>query len=400
MIDNFYECILIVSNYYTQLCEMFYHQKKDKYLNPEFNEIIELDLAYKIIDKLVDNAKKQNKIPKLILLGADSISVQETTLAIIQYCRNLDTFIEITLQIENVDKTVNFFEINNLIRTYNLQIDYIYNDFTEDSIQILIEDNPYMNIYLPINWNNYLSLTKIYYKLNDLKVKKLKILFNYYELNRFKKYSNFQMDLLLDELTEINNFIYDNFQNNNIPLIPFNFSINFIMILMNNIETENEIQYLSTGDCVKRHCKMVLGERIIINQKGELYLCSHEDFIPLNKKAYCGYIHLDDNFEVEDLNIFKKIYNYDLIEDYRLYPNSDPTLDCDHCTRVTTCSTGCFCNNLIGSDFALNPVIEYCLINRHIKELMEDLVKKLNEQENELFKEYFYLTCQRGTDGL
>lgn len=400
MINDFYEMILIVSNKYKQLCEVHQYPSLDIDVMDVIDkdlEIIEFDQAKILIDKLIQNANKRNVVPSLLLLGGDDVGVWPTTLRIIEYCRSMKKFIKITLQVENIEQIHSIYDICYQVKKYDIRLRCIYSDKTKDFIPLFLERNPYMQIYLPLNCENYLQLYNIYMELNTLKAKKLKILFNYYEFNNT---STFNIQLLLPQLTQIKEFIQQEFLNNNIPLIPFNYDINFIMILVNNIEKNNDVQYFSTGELVQHHCKMVLGDMIIANQNGELYLCSNKHLNQYNTNAYCGYIHENEIYEKDDLNIFYHIYKCYLVQEHTLFPQSEIIMDCDKCTRVTTCSTGCFCNNLINSDDALNPLVEYCIINQHIKELMEEIVSYFNTNKNILFKEYFYMACQKGTDGI
>lgn len=382
--DTFLDCILIISTNYKQLCNL-----EKTYYDFSNKEIITFTLAKTIIDKLIINGSQQHKIPKILLIGGDSEKVWPVTKEIINYIKQQDYEIDINIQIENISKNIDFFKEQLLfLKEYNITINYIYNNATKLYLSIIYNYCHTFNLKVIIDSHNFLQIYDIYSHIADkYNSLKLEFLFNNNSLQSIGTRENIKS--ISKQLQNITNAIYTSFQNNIIPLIPINFINNFLNYYILYEQERLDIQYFSDSYNIKTYCNILNGIKIIINQKGELFLCSCNKLTKDNN-MYCG--HIEDNkfIELQNFNIIKKIYNVEQFTDIQKKDR------CQNCNITSICQLGCFSNNLLNTNSSLLPSKMFCIINEEIQKNIKQLILKLNQEKNELFKTYFYIVCQQG----
>ena len=381
MTDNFIKTMLIISNQYNQLCELYecYHSEQEK--------IIDLDLAKNIIDKTISNAKIQQEIPEIYLIGADNSNVWNLiTKDIINYILNKKEYIKITIYLEDThifDEHMFLFLIENKIN-----IIYYISQLNNINKNILNINSSFLKIMFLITLNNINNIYNNYLYCVQNKIKNFKFLFNDKQFSiqneNLKLYETIEQ-----EFDKIKNYIIKEFKNNKIPVIPENFLYQFIKILIIDNEKQKNVRMLNNIDLINYHCDILQEKRIFINQYGELFLCSSE---PLNNKNKFYYGTITN---IKNSNDFlAEIFNYN-INYFKNIPHKLDNKSCQNkCNLFSVCSMGCFSNNLLNknnSKININePFQSYCKINQILYNKIKEIIILLDTEKNELFKDYFY----------
>lgn len=380
--------ILLLSNKYTQICDLY-----KCYCNDNDNFIMSYDTAKNIVDIIINNAKMNQTTPTFYLIGGDSVfSWTIITKKIIEYINSQDIYSKIILQIEEDIRELDDF--HNFLKLYNnISLYVLYNSLvTTPFIQELLMMKPFLKIIYKININNYSSIFNDFIKLNQLHVKKIKYI---YDLSQMEE-TTFNIDDIYNEFIQIQNFIINSFNNNTVPLIPDNINNNFIKVMMQNeIEKRQKteqirIDFFHYAELMAYHCNMILGKKLIFNPLGEIYLCS-KDKLNKENSFYCG----DLNSHISSDEIFEKIFNKkkELYNTLEPYPSD---LRCKSCSIYPICNIDCFGNNLCFSSNSLFPNRFYCGLINKWNEITITIIKNLDSSHNELFKNYFYIYCQKG----
>lgn len=376
---NLQETIILISNHYSSFCNLYscYH---------EINEELALsyDIGKTIINKIFNNAKQQNFVPKIYLIGGDVIHYWETiTKPLIEYCLSLKQYCEIYLQFENENNR--YEEIFKYLKEHNIYLNFIYNLNTSFYLEAAIKYKPFLKLYYYINNDNVNDLFINYQHFNTLNIRKLKFTIEF-DINK---------KILENNLYQIKNFIIQSFINNEVVLIPDNINNNFIKVLMLDEEKRIGLQLLHHSELTTYHCPMTIGQRIIINQLGQLFCCHHEK-LDVNNPMYIGDIF---NSDFETVDIFQKVYHF-TAEDkkpYILNPQNEKA-ECKSCKIYTICHLNCFANNLLISNDPSLCSSKICRIDQLWFDISLSIIDTLDQNQNELFKNYFYAQCMKGLE--
>ena len=380
--------ILLLSNKYTQICELY-----KCYQNDDQNFIMSYETGKKIVDIIINNAKANEITPVFYLIGGDSImSWPIITQKIIEYINAQSIYSKIILQIEeDIRELDNFHDFIKLYNNISLQI--LYNPLvTAPFIPELLKIKPFLKVIYKITVNNYSAIFNDFLKLNQLNIKKIKYIYDFEHMEE----STFNINNIYNEFNKIQEFIVESFTNNTIPLIPDNINNNFIKIMMRDEKNKNkkenniDINFFHHIELMTYHCNMLLGEKLIFNPLGEVYLCS-KDKLDKDNLFYCGDL---TNCITSD-QIFEKLFNENKMSFYKIQPYTT-NLRCKSCKIYPICNIDCFGNNLCFSNNSLFPNRLYCGFTNEWQNATISIIKKLDNTHNELFKNYFYIYCQKG----
>lgn len=382
---NFNTGFLLLSNQYSQICNLY-----ECYLPSNSIEIMNYETGIKIIDTIIDTSLRIKNTPIFYLIGADnSLTWNTITKKLINYINSKNIYNKIFLQIErNINELDDFEDIITHSQTLNFNI--IYNKITKPLIFELIKMKHFSKVFYKIDLNNYNHLYKDYLDLNANQVRILNFSFNPVQFSS----REFDLNNIYSELYKIKDFIIQTFQDGNIPLVPINISNNFLKIIIQDKEELNQeiINFFHQSELMTYHCNMMIGKKIIINQYGELFLCSKNKLDNKNK-FYCGTI--DNPYSLDQI-IFN-IFNIPLEQLINIAPTIKKE-KCQFCNLKSTCNIDCFANNFCYSEDPLFPNKIYCSFNNTWDKITKDLILTLDNEKNELFKNYFFIYCQKGLD--
>ena len=374
---------LIISNSYNHICELYplnYNlTNKQKY--------IDINIAYELINKItlsIQDNKNISLLPEITLIGGDNDGSWDSyVVPLIQYIRKQPYFIKINLECENL----NF--LNNIKLDYcqkqqiNLNLFLIDNNFNPLLLTNIIEKKPLTTITIYIHNLFFNNLHYLYTQLNHLNVKNVNFLFEEIQNNTYSLNLYDNINLIINEIKNI-------FNQEEIPLIPKNFQLNFLKIILN----QNNKDKLNHSNIIDQHCYFLTAPHIIMNQDGELFVCSF-DILNKQNPMYIGFV-----------DIIKHSINHDKYQLNNFYNNHTTNIaplfgeNCSECPMYFVCSTGCPIINLTNNGQSNIPNKNYCTLSTWFYEKSLELMEYLDKQKNELFKNYLFGCTMKGTYGL
>lgn len=362
-----------------------------------------LDTAKKAIDLVLDNARKSNTLPSISLFGGEPLLVyDELMVPCIEYIRDtLKSRCSIGFTTNGIlfdEERLQYLRSKNVDFMLSIDGDLVSHDTNRvyadgsgsfldivDKIPLILTYFPNTRARMTITPENLPHMYDSVKYLASCGFIDLHILPDLYTISRGREWTYTDFEILESQLQKIENYIIDEFESFEVPLVFRTLADMFPRIVLAN--HCKSVEHYRTATCCNPSCRCGIGvlSNAIIMTDGSIYSCQHGE-ISKDSVLYLGDIEtgiIDEN-------------RFNLLNMNKL-PLRSQALECRGCPLDYICTGGCVPNNYaITGDFTILPEA-YCLWTQKLYESATRIIEYFDrKQDNTLFKDYFYGVVKRG----
>lgn len=377
-------------------CKYCYESTSDKSMS--------LDTAKRIIDYIIGNSKIDNSIPKITFFGGEPLLVYEELMKpCIEYIRNelksrcLIGFTTNGLLLD--EEKLKYLKSMNV--TFMLSIDgckeahdrcRVYPD-EHGSFEDLSKNIPTILRYYPqtmaritLTPENLPHLYESVIYLRDVGFSDLHIIPNLF-IGSGKSWRPEDFELARDQLSMIKDYIISTFEEDEVPIVFRTLADMFPRIVLAHHSQQTGHHRVAKCCQPDRRCGIGVLKNVVFDIEGNIFSCQHgSDISDTTNPLYLGDINTGV-LEDRRLNLL----------DMNSRPISSESINCTNCPIYDVCTGGCVPNNyVVTGDFNIVPE-SYCLWTQELYNTAYDIIKYFDKnQDNMLFKDYFYGIVKRG----